>query len=133
MRPLLGEASTRGTRCLECGPAFAYGGSSLLLIPGPSFTLDREFDKVRPNLWRDRHSRERRDSGNLQPYLRIKEAAEFVGVSQGTLRTWGRDGKIATLRNPFNGYRLYRRADLAALLRGIGRSARNVGSHHGAR
>ena len=56
---------------------------------------------------------------NLQDYLSIKDAAHFLGVSPGTLRNWGRDGKIATHRNPFNGYRLYKRSELEAVLRTI--------------
>lgn len=59
-------------------------------------------------------------SGRL---IRIKEAAEFLGVSQNTLRNWGRAGKIAEHRDPANGYRLYRRGDLDALLQEIERSA----------
>jgi DNA (cytosine-5)-methyltransferase 1 len=56
-------------------------------------------------------------------YLRIKEAAEFLGVSQNTLRNWGRAGKITEQRDPANGYRLYRRGDLEAMLHEIERSA----------
>jgi excisionase family DNA binding protein len=52
----------------------------------------------------------------LSGYLLIKEAAEFVGVSKGTLRNWSREHKLPTHRHPINGYRLYRRADLEALL-----------------
>jgi MerR family copper efflux transcriptional regulator len=61
---------------------------------------------------------------NIQKYLRIKEAAEFLGISQGTLRNWGKDGKIATYRHPINGYRLYKKADLEALLIEIAKSAK---------
>ena len=50
-------------------------------------------------------------------------AAESLGVSQGTLRNWGRDGKIATHRHPINDYRLYKKAELEALLKEIERSA----------
>jgi MerR family copper efflux transcriptional regulator len=57
-------------------------------------------------------------------YLRIKEAADFLGVSQNTLRNWGRAGKIAEQRDPENGYRLYRRSDLEAMLQEIVQSAR---------
>jgi excisionase family DNA binding protein len=57
-------------------------------------------------------------------YIRIKEAAEFLGVSQNTLRNWGRSGKIAEHRDPANGYRLYRKMDLEAMLEEIERSAR---------
>ena len=53
----------------------------------------------------------------LDDYLRIKEAAEFLGVSPNTLRNWGRDGKIAEHRHPVNNYRLYKRIDLTRLLR----------------
>jgi len=31
---------------------------------------------------------------NLQNYLRIKQAAEFIGVSESALRNWERSGKI---------------------------------------
>ena len=44
---------------------------------------------------------------NLQSYLRIKQAAKFLGVSEPTLRNWGRSGKITTYRHPISRYRLY--------------------------
>ena len=50
-------------------------------------------------------------------YLRIKEAAEYLGVSANTLRNWGRDGKITEHRHPMNNYRLYKKDDLTRLLR----------------
>jgi excisionase family DNA binding protein len=53
----------------------------------------------------------------LDGYLRIKEAAEYLGVSPNTLRNWGRDGKITDYRHPMNNYRLYRKSDLTRLLR----------------
>jgi excisionase family DNA binding protein len=53
----------------------------------------------------------------LHEYLRIKEAAEYLGVSPNTLRNWGRAQKIAEHRHPVNNYRLYKRADLDRLLR----------------
>src|SRR5437764_14041729 len=52
----------------------------------------------------------------LAEYLTVGEAAEFLGVSPWTLRNWDRAGKLDTLRNPKNGYRIYRREDLEALL-----------------
>jgi len=58
----------------------------------------------------------------LKDYLRVKEAAEFLGVSPNTLRNWSRDGKIPVRRNPVNGYRLFARSDLERLLRKIERS-----------
>jgi DNA (cytosine-5)-methyltransferase 1 len=52
----------------------------------------------------------------LKDYLRIKQAAEFLGVAQNTLRAWGQTGRIPEQRHPINGYRLYRREDLERLL-----------------
>jgi excisionase family DNA binding protein len=60
---------------------------------------------------------------NLQSYLRIKQAAEFLGVSESTLRNWGRNGKITTHRHPISRYRLYKKADLEGLLKEIEKSA----------
>jgi len=34
----------------------------------------------------------------LTDLLRVKEAAEFLGISPNTLRNWSRDGKIAVHR-----------------------------------
>ena len=53
----------------------------------------------------------------LRDYLRISEAADYLGVSPNTLRNWERAGKIAAHRHPVNRYRLFRRQDLDALLR----------------
>ncbi len=53
----------------------------------------------------------------LADYLRIKEAAEYLGVSPNTLRNWGRDGRIVEHRHPVNNYRLYKKVDLTRLLR----------------
>ncbi len=53
----------------------------------------------------------------LDEYLRIKEAAEYLGVSPNTLRNWGRDGRIIEHRHPVNNYRLYKKEDLTFLLR----------------
>ncbi len=58
----------------------------------------------------------------LHDYLRIKEAAEYLGVSPNTLRNWGRNSKIAEHRHPVNNYRLYKKADLDRLLRRTGKS-----------
>jgi excisionase family DNA binding protein len=53
----------------------------------------------------------------LDGYLRIKEAAEYLGVSPNTLRNWGREGKILEHRHPVNNYRLYKEKELAKLLK----------------
>lgn len=57
-------------------------------------------------------------------YLRIGEAASYLGVSAGTLRNWERAGKITTFRHPLNNYRLYRRRDLDEILLQIEESGR---------
>ncbi|MCB9743532.1 MAG: AAA family ATPase [Alphaproteobacteria bacterium] len=46
--------------------------------------------------------------------LRIREAAELLGVSPRTLRRWDQDGRLCPLRHPVNGYRLYPRTQLEA-------------------
>ncbi len=55
----------------------------------------------------------------LKAYLTVGEAASFLGVSTTTLRNWDRSGKLKAHRHPINGYRLYRREDLEALLRKV--------------
>ena len=58
----------------------------------------------------------------LHEYLRIKDAAEFLGVSPNTLRNWGREAKLPEFRHPVNNYRLYRKSDLERLLRKVERA-----------
>ena len=55
----------------------------------------------------------------LSEYVKTAEAAEILGVSQNTLRTWAEAGKIPVRRNPMNGYRLFRRRDLEKFLEDI--------------
>ncbi len=45
-------------------------------------------------------------------FLRIGDAAAYVGVSTQTLRRWDAEGRLAAVRQPGNSYRYYRRADL---------------------
>lgn len=52
----------------------------------------------------------------IQDYVTVARAAELLGVSASTLRNWDRSGKLKAARNPMNGYRLYRREDIQALL-----------------
>jgi len=58
-------------------------------------------------------------------YLRIGDAGRYLGISPSTLRNWERTGKIATYRHPVNNYRLFKQADLDALLQQIERSRRD--------
>lgn len=55
----------------------------------------------------------------LTEYVQTAEAAEILGVAQNTLRKWAKRGEIPMHRNPVNGYRLFRRADLARFLCGV--------------
>jgi excisionase family DNA binding protein len=55
----------------------------------------------------------------LSDYLTITEAAAYLGVAPNTLRNWGRDGRLAEQRHPVNGYRLYSREQLDAILRQV--------------
>ncbi len=56
---------------------------------------------------------------NQTHYLRVKEAAELLGVSPNTVRAWGGDGKIPEYRHPINRFRLYKRSELERVLRDI--------------
>lgn len=58
----------------------------------------------------------RRTPPPLGDYLTIKQAAALLGVTPETLRNWDRANKLRPARHPINGYRLYRREDLEALL-----------------
>lgn len=53
---------------------------------------------------------------NLRDFLRISEAAEYLGVSPNTLRNWENAGKIVAHRHPVNDYRLFKKEELDALL-----------------
>ena len=53
----------------------------------------------------------------LDEYVRIAEAAEYLGVHHNTLRNWGRNGRIPEYRHPANNYRLFKVSDLDKLLR----------------
>ena len=45
-------------------------------------------------------------------YLRVGEAAAYLGVSRQTLRRWDDEGKLVAVRHPGSNYRHYKRADL---------------------
>ena len=57
----------------------------------------------------------------LSDYVKIAEAADILGVSQGTVRAWAEAGKIPMHRNPANGYRLFKRSDLQDFLKKVAR------------
>ncbi len=58
---------------------------------------------------------------SLGDFLTVKAAAEFLGSCASTLQNWDRAGKLKPTRHPLNGSRLYRRAELEAVLRAVGR------------
>jgi len=60
----------------------------------------------------------------LKDFLRISEAAEYLGVSPNTLRNWETAGKVVAHRHPVNDYRLFRREDLDKLLEKVERPPR---------
>lgn len=49
---------------------------------------------------------------NYRQYLKINQAAQFLGVSRETLRDWDRSKKLQAFRHPKNKYRLYRISEL---------------------
>lgn len=58
----------------------------------------------------------------LNEYVKFAEAAQILGVSQNTLRSWATSGKIPVCRNPANSYRLFRRSDLERYLDVVAKS-----------
>lgn len=52
----------------------------------------------------------------LDEFMRIREAAEHLGVCRNTLRNWCRQGKIVEYRHPVNNYRLFKVNELDKLL-----------------
>jgi DNA-binding transcriptional MerR regulator len=59
----------------------------------------------------------------LDEYVKIADAARFLGVSQNTLRAWAATGKIPVQVNPANNYRLFRQEDLEHFLNRVKESA----------
>lgn len=55
----------------------------------------------------------------LKDFLRISDAAEYLGVPVNTLRNWQNAGKIEAVRHPVSGYRLFKRKDLDALVKQV--------------
>jgi excisionase family DNA binding protein len=55
----------------------------------------------------------------LSDYMRVAEAADYLGVSPNTLRNWVNAGKIAAVRHPLNDYRLFKKKDLDSLLKKV--------------
>lgn len=67
--------------------------------------------------------------GNQDDFLRIGNAADYVGVSKQTLRRWDQEGRLTATRQPGNKYRYYKRTDLEPLRLDYQRAeAKNPGS-----
>ena len=52
----------------------------------------------------------------LSDFMKIADAAEYLGVSPNTLRNWETAGKILAHRHPINRYRLFKKEELDELL-----------------
>lgn len=52
----------------------------------------------------------------LSDFMKIADAAEYLGVSPNTLRNWETAGKVLAHRHPVNGYRLFKKEELDELL-----------------
>ena len=53
---------------------------------------------------------------NLADFLQIGEVSTLLGVTRETLRNWDKTGKLVAVRHPLNGYRLYKKSDIDAIL-----------------
>jgi MerR family transcriptional regulator, copper efflux regulator len=62
----------------------------------------------------------------LSDFMRVAEAAEYLGVSPNTLRNWVNAGKIAAVRHPLNDYRLFKKEDLDALLKKVAAASKKT-------
>ena len=52
----------------------------------------------------------------LNDYLKVAEAAEYLGISQNTLRKWADEGRVTVRINSANGYRMFDEKDLRRFL-----------------
>lgn len=55
----------------------------------------------------------------MTQFMKIKDAAEYLNVTEQTLRNWDKSGKLKPFRHPINNYRLYKKNDLVKILKGI--------------
>ena len=60
----------------------------------------------------------------INDYMKISEAAKFLGVSINTLRKWDKAGKCKAYRSPMNNYRYYREKDLVKILKELSSTKR---------
>lgn len=50
-----------------------------------------------------------------EEFVLVKQAAEMLGVSANTVRTWAATGKLQEYRHPVNNYRLFKRSEVEQL------------------
>lgn len=62
----------------------------------------------------------------LSDYMRVAEAADYLGVSPNTLRNWVNAGKIAAVRHPVNDYRLFKKEDLDSVLKKVAAASKKT-------
>ncbi len=55
----------------------------------------------------------------MNGYLKILDAAQFLGVTTQTLRNWDNQKKLTPYRHPLNNYRMYKRTQLETLLKKV--------------
>ena len=67
-------------------------------------------------------ARAEEEMDKVNEYVKVAEAAEILGVSQNTVRTWAEKGVLKVQRNPANGW-LFRRSDLETFLERLGSDA----------
>ena len=49
-------------------------------------------------------------------FIKIKDAANILGVTAQTLRNWDKAGQLKAHRHPMNNYRVYKSEDLYRIL-----------------
>lgn len=111
---VLGVAERRALRCVAGGcwiTVWSAGFADVLWTVG----------RVRCIMLRNLSAR-RRAVAKLGDYLKISDAAAYLGVHPDTLRRWDRAGKLKARRHPVNRFRLYLRSDLDKLLGQLGAS-----------
>jgi len=62
----------------------------------------------------------------LSDFLRISDAAAYLGVSPNTLRNWVTAGKINAFRHPLNDYRIFKRDDLDEVLKQVANASKEA-------
>jgi excisionase family DNA binding protein len=60
----------------------------------------------------------------ISEYVKVAEAARFLGVSQTTVRKWADAGVIPNRTLPGSGYRLFQQKDLDKFLEKVSKTAK---------